>query len=267
MEALCLSRIPAQRTNGAFPGGQRLIDTLGLCDFSKALFASAHAMTQTHHLSAFMFSPDLKPRTLLAENAGLAALAKTAAQVYCEKYWPYDLANNVLQKTPLNENDSLCVRTSASEISEIEYKFQCYTAAGVADRVSVLRREKDRNIRLNFYSRAGKKFSDNEFSNIINWSGIFISMIVKHDSIVNLSRPTHSDSFSEKLRMLPISLPTREIEVCDAILQGISSEGIALKLNLSINTVRTYRKRAYARLGISSQNELMRLISRQSQLA
>jgi len=33
-----------------------------------------------------------------------------------------------------------------------------------------------------------------------------------------------------------------------------------LSLGLSINTVLTYRKRAYSRLGISTQNELVRLL-------
>lgn len=37
-------------------------------------------------------------------------------------------------------------------------------------------------------------------------------------------------------------------------------EAIALTLGIRRNTVLTYRKRAYARLGISSQNELVRLI-------
>ena len=35
---------------------------------------------------------------------------------------------------------------------------------------------------------------------------------------------------------------------------------IALHLGISVNTVLTYRKRAYGRLKISCQNELLRLI-------
>jgi DNA-binding CsgD family transcriptional regulator len=41
---------------------------------------------------------------------------------------------------------------------------------------------------------------------------------------------------------------------------GMTSEAIGLKLGISVNTVLTYRKRAYGRLNISCQNELMRLI-------
>ena len=40
----------------------------------------------------------------------------------------------------------------------------------------------------------------------------------------------------------------------------MSSEAIALTLGISVNTVLTYRKRAYTRLGICSQNELVRFI-------
>jgi DNA-binding CsgD family transcriptional regulator len=52
----------------------------------------------------------------------------------------------------------------------------------------------------------------------------------------------------------------REIQVCAAIAVGMSSAAIALTLNISLNTVLTYRKRAYSRLNICSQNELMRLL-------
>jgi len=55
-------------------------------------------------------------------------------------------------------------------------------------------------------------------------------------------------------------LARRELDVCVGIMQGKSSEAIALALGISVNTVRTYRKRAYARLGITSHNELMRLV-------
>lgn len=44
-----------------------------------------------------------------------------------------------------------------------------------------------------------------------------------------------------------------------AVQQAVAT-GIALELGAGINIVLTYRKRAYARLGISSQNELMRIL-------
>jgi DNA-binding CsgD family transcriptional regulator len=51
-------------------------------------------------------------------------------------------------------------------------------------------------------------------------------------------------------------LTEREADVCARIVLGMSTTGIALDLRISKNTVATLRKRAYDRLGISSQNEL-----------
>jgi DNA-binding CsgD family transcriptional regulator len=51
-------------------------------------------------------------------------------------------------------------------------------------------------------------------------------------------------------------LSPRESEICAHIALGYAANGIALKLGISVHTVATHRKRAYAKLGISSQNEL-----------
>ena len=45
--------------------------------------------------------------------------------------------------------------------------------------------------------------------------------------------------------------------MCARILYGLSSVGIALDLTVSEETVKTYRKRAYQRLAIGSERELL----------
>ncbi len=52
-------------------------------------------------------------------------------------------------------------------------------------------------------------------------------------------------------------LTDREREVIQYVLRGHSSESISLHLEISITTVKTHRKRAYAKLGICSQSELL----------
>ena len=54
-------------------------------------------------------------------------------------------------------------------------------------------------------------------------------------------------------------LSDREQQVVQHILHGYSSESISRVLEISITTVKTHRKRAYAKLGISSQSELLSL--------
>ena len=58
------------------------------------------------------------------------------------------------------------------------------------------------------------------------------------------------------------ALTPREQEVCRRILAGFSSEAISQALGISLHSTLTYRKRAYERLGISSQNELFSIVLR-----
>src|SRR5207248_737958 len=52
-------------------------------------------------------------------------------------------------------------------------------------------------------------------------------------------------------------LSRREAEVCARLLYGYSHCGIALDLGIGKETVMTYRKRSYQRLGIGSPRELL----------
>ena len=54
-------------------------------------------------------------------------------------------------------------------------------------------------------------------------------------------------------------LPKRESEVCKRPLRGWTYDGVAVDLGISAGTVKTYRDRAFARLGIHHRNELFAL--------
>jgi DNA-binding CsgD family transcriptional regulator len=54
-------------------------------------------------------------------------------------------------------------------------------------------------------------------------------------------------------------LTEREREVTQMILRGHSSQSICFNLGISLGTVKTHRKNAYAKLNISSQSELLSL--------
>ena len=60
----------------------------------------------------------------------------------------------------------------------------------------------------------------------------------------------------ERLLRAHAALTGRELDVCARLLQGMTHEGIASDLGLSVPTVKTYRNRAFARLGIHFRNEL-----------
>jgi DNA-binding CsgD family transcriptional regulator len=70
---------------------------------------------------------------------------------------------------------------------------------------------------------------------------------------------TRADKFAHlrsALLMDASHLTLREAEICAYIVMGYTVLAISLMLGISANTVATHRKRAYSKLGLSSQTEL-----------
>ncbi len=66
----------------------------------------------------------------------------------------------------------------------------------------------------------------------------------------------HENSFASTLKALCPALTRRELQVCERLLQGYTHDGVAADLGLAVSTVKTYRNRAFSRLGIRFRSEL-----------
>lgn len=64
---------------------------------------------------------------------------------------------------------------------------------------------------------------------------------------------------AQRLRRHCPGLTGRELEVCERLLRGCTFEGIAADLGVSVSTAKTYRNRAFERLGIHHRNALFAL--------
>ena len=96
---------------------------------------------------------------------------------------------------------------------------------------------------------------------VLECADAMFALLAKHDAQrFAADRNSEAGVLTGRLRQVMPQLTPRELDICLGIMQGKSSEAIALALGISVNTVLTYRKRAYARLGITSHIELMRLV-------
>jgi DNA-binding CsgD family transcriptional regulator len=119
-----------------------------------------------------------------------------------------------------------------------------------------------RTFKISFHrAKSAGSFGASDIDNIAGAAKVLTALLARHEAsaIFTVRKNSRVIYFDALLSAAP-SLSEREASVCTGIILGMTSEGIALDLGISVNTVRTYRKRAYARLMISSQNELMKLI-------
>lgn len=238
----------------------RLIELCGTPKFEGALFHAAREAASCEHVTAFASCDTGPPRIMIAANTSALPVARQVAQKYVRDYWQLDPVRTVGPPKAAG-GGNYAIRVHSADIDYCAYRQECYTAVGLHDRISLITPRNHETLRLNFYKSAkAGRFTAEELDHILEASDLILSLLAKHDAVAPPRGGDLTLMFQRRLQIMAPPLPRREMEVCTLIATGMSSEGIALQLGVSLNTVLTHRKRAYSRLGISSQNELLRLL-------
>lgn len=238
----------------------RLIEVVGTPKFETEMFKIARTATNCEHLTAFAVGSSGAPRMLLAANTGALPIARSLAQRYVAKYWNLDPASRFEGSDSAIGGDMM-LRIFPDDIDDSSYRYECYTAVKLRDRFTVMQRRGDEVYRINFYRASSNGcFVSSDVEHMVNSADLLIALLVKHVASGAADGTSTHRLFQDRLRLIEPTMPAREVEVCAGIGYGMTSEAISLTLGISVNTVLTYRKRAYGRLGISCQNELMRLV-------
>ncbi len=236
-----------------------LIGKIGSPDFEPSFFKLMRDVTACEHLTAFASSPQAPARLLFAINRGAEPVARTIAEKYLKHYWTHDPANRVCSRNAARSYE-IALRVLSHDIDHDAYRHDCYSSVDLVDRFSIIRHRGEETVRLNLYRSARRgRFGVTDLTPVLDCADIILALLAKHDA-QRRAPGRDADILARRLRQAMPELARRELEVCVGIMQGKSSEAIALALGISVNTVLTYRKRAYARLGITSHNELMRLV-------
>lgn len=157
------------------------------------------------------------------------------------------------------------LRLHRDELRDAAYRETCYVQAGLLERLTVAQSEAGRLVVLNLYRRvASGAFTSPETRLVEALARFLAALALKHVGMLGMllrsrDRADRVAALAARLHALDGRLTRRELDVLARILSGLTSEGIALDLRVSVNTVLTYRKRAYGRLGVSSQAELFAL--------
>ena len=131
-----------------------------------------------------------------------------------------------------------------------DYLETFFVAQEISDKISVICSGRGETLVLNFYryQQNGPFVVSAPALRTAFWQTI------AHMALLHFTDPGRS-ALTSPLN----SLSAREKDICEAMLQGHTSEAIAWRLDISPNTVKTYRQRAYAKLGINSKSALFAL--------
>ena len=247
-------------------GFDRVVLSIGTSEFRAALLDSLKQTAGVDHCMVIAFAPKRRPEYLLTDGTIEPRSAIDLAEAYVGRF--HDLDPN---KETIFRNDAspeaLLLPFIRTGTYRRDYRKKFFTDSGICDKFATAFWRGGACFYSNFYrlNRTGD-FSQSDLSKLMNLGPAFSAAITRHfveaqpgsaDAPRDLGYAL--DCFFE--RTPPFSLLTkRERAVCVSIILGFTSEAIALNLGIGLNTVLTYRKRAYARLKITSQNELFTLV-------
>jgi len=253
---------PESRSQGLRATLCRLIETTGTREFETTLAKLGRDAFGCDQITAFAFAGDWQPRLLNLSARVNKQAATRAATSYLQRHWRHD-PSNIFSSRPIESDRSYLVFLSAAEVEDSEYRQDCYTSTGISHRVSLVKRHRGEYLKISLHRPCNQgSFHPTELAEIFDHADLLVELLLKH-ARSNYASRTGADAgynYSDILARCCPALTKRERQVCSLIAIGLTSDEIAGKLGISINTVGTLRWRAYARLNISSQNELLRLI-------
>ena len=192
-----------------------------------------------------------------------SAVARRQVAIYLENQrWRRD-PMIAQARQQLGQRRTGVVQSPMHDLPKADFRDVLYDRMNICDRVLLCGRSSGGMIGLSLV-RAAKSgaFDAGDMVRLTDACPLLMSIIDKHVAIVR--RPPKLASALTSLRLIQqcladaaTHLSAREKEVCARILYGMSFAGISVDLGIGEETVVTYRKRAYDRLGIATQRELL----------
>jgi DNA-binding CsgD family transcriptional regulator len=174
-------------------------------------------------------------------------------------YHRYDPIHEVFPSIPQSSCASITFR--AEEVRHADYRETCFERFSIRHRLSVVKRVGDAWLTLSV-ARRSRPFDAEEVNELTMLARLSLPVFAQHD---RLKAKTSGGNFSiaemeRRLEAADKGFTQRERQVCARTIVGMSAEGAALDLGISVASVLTYRQRGYRRVNVSNAMQLASLV-------
>jgi len=236
-----------------------VIAALGEASFAAELVAALNRRVPVDHVCLMRFVDRERPPVLESASWRGGDRVGEVQQAYLAGLYRQD-PNLQLPAAP-----GLVLRLLRSAAIEGDAYRATHREAGLLERLTVAASAAEQLVALNLYRLASSgPFGAGELQAIDTQAPLLAALALKHVAMMGMrlrsrDRGERIEALATRLHAVGSTLTQRERAVLARVLAGMTSEGIALDLGIGLASVLTYRKRAYARLGVTSQAELFAL--------
>jgi DNA-binding CsgD family transcriptional regulator len=238
------------------------VGAIGTLAFDENLLKAVNSVVTVDHLTVLTYRANEKLQTLSVASRLDLSQARSVTRDYVEHHHVFDPNYPDIIKLSRSRSRRIIVRRhDRSRLSTKAYQKRFYATKRIADKVSYLWRLGDVAFYVNLYRtlRTGQ-YAEHELRKLREIALIVTSLVRMHGGRKRLEAALAAGDLRELaarlVELLEQRLTAREQAVLSRILMGMHTEGIALSLHVKPASVITFRKRAYAKLGITSQPEL-----------
>ncbi|CAN5722628.1 hypothetical protein BH10PSE18_BH10PSE18_21130 [soil metagenome] len=236
-----------------------IVAALGTDRFDRELLAYLHRVCGADHCAVFLYGQGTFSELASSSLDGTQRAHEQVSRYLRDEYWRRDPA--ILQaRATMGSGEPMVVQVDLSGLPDAAMREALWPR--IRDRVVVSARRRDVELTLSILrSDTQGAFTEAQIADLRSVAELLVSLIAKHADFRmrqrSLGIALSSLEEIESCMVAMTDLPRREMEVCARILYGLSSAGIALDLTVGEESVKTYRHRAYQRLGIGSERELL----------
>jgi DNA-binding CsgD family transcriptional regulator len=244
-------------------GFAQAVNAIGTPRFADGLIKALLPISVIDQIAVVAYERASGPRTLCVASRNNPSLARSLTRDYVTKHYDGDPILEQLARRRWSKGIAM-FRHDPSRLKTRAYEIRFFKSVGLVDKIAYAWWAGETAYYVNLYRFAQTgRFQERDLAILEGLRDLIAAMVRLHDGRRRLRHLLHGRKGAahamEFVALLGDRLTAREQQVLAALLRGTSSEGIAAALSLKPSTVVTYRKRAYAKLGIATQAELFAL--------
>jgi DNA-binding CsgD family transcriptional regulator len=232
-----------------------LIAAIGRDDFTSTLLREVTEVAPIDFCSVYDLGQEARPHVFLSASSGF----DVGPDCFRRYQRGLSFRDSTFDRAKLLAVDG---RLALNYLHDSEFspahRAAIYARHSIKERLSVVDRTETQFMALNFYRYQQRNALLPHHVDAIDASsaGLF-ACIHKHLEVTGRRNHLNSPQGArDALQGLCPDLTARELDTCSGLLLGLTYDGIAASMRVSLSTVKTYRARAFDKLGIHSRSAL-----------
>ena len=242
-----------------------VIEVVGTPRFLRALntFITGFADCDTLHLQRFRVDANAPQGCHVDWIGSYCSYGDSDLQAVMALYFRRFAANDSIARHVPPERSIELVQRSAAAVADAECKRLIFDVAAIHDECLVIRTIVDAQYSISLCrSKRLPPFSVSELSRLKELGEVLLPLTYLHalqvvDAPAQFEAGSSNGLFSAAAARRGVHLSERETDICSALVKGRTLAAIAETMQIKQSTVKTYTKRAFAKLGIGSRRDLL----------